>query len=308
MAAHFNQSIITALKDAVVKVFWKKDDLRTLFAVAGVPPALIQAQNWDLVKYKILSPIIDDLNSKEQGLGPLRRILQETLSFRDGSHLLWCSDGQRLKRKAEESLKRLREVVKDHDAAKQSEEEQRTLIRRRKEEANKYRAFNEKLTGLKAQFINFHSKTDHNERGYDLECMLNELFTLFDLTPRSLFRRKGEQIDGAFALDRDHYLVEAKWQKKQVALSDLRDLDGAVGSSLDNTLGLFISIEGFSEQGIEAYLQGNRPRIMCMDGSDLFMVLDGRIDLLALLQRKKEVVVQKKRIFTSANDILLGKF
>jgi hypothetical protein len=41
-----------------------------------------------------------------------------------------------------------------------------------------------------------------------------------------------------------HYLLEAKWTKDRVNLGDLRDLDGAVGSSLDNTLGLFISIEG----------------------------------------------------------------
>lgn len=51
-------------------------------------------------------------------------------------------------------------------------------------------------------------------------------------------------------LDRDHYLLEAKWTKDLVNLGDLRDLDGAVGSSLDNTLGLFISVEGFSKEGI----------------------------------------------------------
>ncbi len=109
-------------------------------------------------------------------------------------------------------------------------------------------------------------------------------------------------------LDRDHNLVEAKWTKERVNLADLRDLDGAVGSSLDNTLGLFISVEGFSDEGVAAYLQGTRPRIVCMDGSDLFMVLDSRIDLADLLQRKKDIAVQKKVICVSANDIILGKF
>jgi hypothetical protein len=102
-------------------------------------------------------------------------------------------------------------------------------------------------------------------------------------------------------------LLEAKWTKDRVNLADLRDLDGAVGSSLDNTLGLFISVEGFSEEGITAYLQGNRPRIVCMDGADLFLVLEGRIDLADLLQRKKDIAVQKKNIYQSANDIILGR-
>lgn len=233
--------------------------------------------------------------------------MHETLSFKDGNHLLWCSDGQRLKKEAEESLTRLRDLVANHDAAKQTEKEEREAIARRKQETDKYRAFNDELAGLKARFIQFHSKSDHNERGYDLEKLLNELFTLFDLAPRAPFRRTGEQIDGAFVLDRDHYLLEAKWTKDRVNLGDLRDLDGAVGSSLDNTLGLFISIEGFSEQGISEYLQGNRPRIVCMDGADLFMVLDGRIDLADLLQRKKDIAVQKKKILVSANDIILGR-
>jgi len=39
---HFSQSILAALKEAVVKVFWKKDDVRGLFEVAGVPRSLIE--------------------------------------------------------------------------------------------------------------------------------------------------------------------------------------------------------------------------------------------------------------------------
>jgi hypothetical protein len=68
-----------------------------------------------------------------------------------------------------------------------------------------------------------------------------------------------------------------------------------------------VPIEGFSEEGISAYLQGARPRLVCVDGSDLFMVHDGRIDLADLFQRKKDTAVQKKKIYISANDIILGK-
>jgi hypothetical protein len=50
---HFSQNILGSLKDAVVKVFWKKDDLRALFEVAEVPQSIINAQNWDLYKFKI---------------------------------------------------------------------------------------------------------------------------------------------------------------------------------------------------------------------------------------------------------------
>jgi len=106
------------------------------------------------------------------------------------------------------------------------------------------------------------TKNDEKERGYDLERLLNEIFALFELAPHSPFRRVGEQIDGAFLLDREHFLLEAKWQKKRCDLANLRDLDGAVSSSLDNTLGLFIAVSGFSEEALSGYIAGNRPRII----------------------------------------------
>ena len=148
------------------------------------------------------------------------------------------------------------------------------------------------------------SKQDENERGYDLEKLLNEAFALFELAPHSPFKRVGEQIDGAFVLDKEHFLLEAKWHKQRSNLAHLRDLDGAVSSSLDNTLGLFLAVAGFTEEALSGYLAGNRPRMICMDGGDLMLVLDGRIDLPELLFRKKEIAAQRRRIFVSANDII----
>ena len=82
VAGHFNHDVIQALNDAVVKVFWTKKDLRRLLDIAGVDQRLINAQDWQNYKYHIVSPIIDQLNIAEDGLGPLRRILQETLRYK----------------------------------------------------------------------------------------------------------------------------------------------------------------------------------------------------------------------------------
>ena len=307
MAGHFSYDITASLKDAAVKVFWRKSDLRSMLTIAGVSQELITAQDWERYKYHVLSPIIDALNCEENGLGPLRRILHETLRFKKCDHLLRFNDGKKLKREAEHALEHLRALVKEHDAAKTTADEERETRRKRIEEAKKERAFQDKLADLRREYMHLLGETDEDQRGYSLEKLLNQLFQLFELAPHSPFKRKGEQIDGAFVLDREHFLVEAKWQKKQPNLSDLRDLDGAVSSSLDNTLGLFVSIHGFSPEAVPGYTQGNRPRIICMDGSDLMLVLEGRIDLAELLFRKKELAAQRRMIFVTANDIVLGR-
>jgi hypothetical protein len=307
MAGHFNHDIISGMKDAAVKVFWTRSDLRSMLTIAGVDQILINAQDWERYKYHILSPIIDTLNCNENGIGSLRRILHEILRYKKCDHLLRFNDGKKLKREAENALEHFRALVKEHDAAKVTEEEEREARRKRIDEAKKERAFQEKLEALQRQYMELVCEGDENSRGYSLEKLLNQLFQLFELAPHAPFKRHGEQIDGAFVLDREHFLLESKWQKKQPNLGDLRDLDVAVSSSLDNTLGLFVSVHGFAPEAVAGYIQGNRPRIICMDGGDLMLVVEGRIDLPELLFRKKELAAQRRMIFVTANDIVLGR-
>lgn len=304
---HFSDNILTSLQDAIINVFWRKKDMRALFERSGVSQSLVSGQDWGQYKYHILHPVLEALNRQVDGLGPLRALLKETLDYKDGEHLLWLQDGQKRKREAERCLEHLRLLVKDHDAAKRSKEEEQATRQKRLDESARGRAFQEKLSILKERFFSHFQNPDRQERGYRLEEILYDLFVLFELNPKSSFRRIGEQIDGAFSLDGDHYLLEAKWQKKKVNLSDLRDLDGAVDTSLDNTLGLFISINGFSSEAVEGYLQGHRPRIICMDGGDITYACEGRIDFCDLLRRKKDIAVQQRKILCSAANIVRGK-
>ena len=247
------------------------------------------------------------MNLTPEGIGPLRRVLHETLLYQNGRHLLRYPDGKERKRDAEEALAALRALVDAHNEARATAEDEAESRRLRAEEAQKQARFNERLEQLKADYLRLVSSSDEHARGFAFETLLNDLFLLFELAPNSSFRRRGEQIDGSFRLNGEHYLVEAKWTSQASNLGDLRDLDGAVGSSLDNTLGLFISINGFTSEAPEGYVQGNRPRLFCMDGSDLFLVLDQRIDLIELLGRKKDAAAQRRRILVSASDIIAGR-
>lgn len=304
---HFPDNVTAALKDAIINVFWKKKDVRSLFERCAVPSSLVSVQDWNAYKFNIVSPVVDALNASRNGLGSLRRMFQEALTYTDGKHLLWLPDGEKRRREAERSLEHLRLLVKDHDTTLKTKQEERQARQTDREIQKKGQAFQQKLDDIKTRFIKSYADNNPAQRGYSFEDILYELFCLFDLNPRAPFRRKGEQIDGAFVHDGDDFLLEAKWQSKKVDLADLRDLDGAVSSSLDNTLGLFVSINGFSDDAIAAYPQGSRPKMICMDGQDITFVSEGRIDLCDLLRRKRDIAVQKRRIFVSVVDVLAGK-
>ncbi len=75
---------------------------------------------------------------------------------------------------------------------------------------------------------------------------------------------------------RTDYLLEAKWQQRPVRAPDLDSLAGKLSRKLDNTLGLYLSINGYSEDAVRVHSSGRRLMLL-MDGSDLMAVLEGRI-------------------------------
>lgn len=307
MIRHYPDNVMAALKNALVNVFWTKKHLRELFDRCQVPQPLVLAQDWNGFKYHIIDPILSNLNCTDDGIGPLRRILAETLNYKDGNHLLWLQDGQKRKQEAERSLEHLRVLVEKHDNELRKEREEQARRRTEAQEVRASQAFYVQLRSLRDRFLAYFASTAAQARGIDLETLLYDLFNLFDLQPRGPFRLRGEQIDGAFVLDGVDFLLEAKWEKDPVSLNDLRDLDGAVASNLDNTLGLFVSINGFSEDALQRYREGNRPRIICMDGADLMLVLENKVELPDLLRRKRSMAAQRGEVFIPARRILLGE-
>lgn len=104
-----------------------------------------------------------------------------------------------------------------------------------------------------------------------------DVFSLYEIPTQSSFKRNegGEQIDGAFRLEGWYYLVECKWTQK---LTDIRQLDSLSGKLLRSgkqTLGLFLSMNGWSENVIPLLKQNQDKSIILMDGYDLRCVLDG---------------------------------
>lgn len=129
------------------------------------------------------------------------------------------------------------------------------------------------------------------------------LFGIFDLDPKASFRTAGEQIDGSFSFEGTDYLFEAKWEDKPTERRDLDTFDGVIRRKLENTLGLFLSINGYSEDGVKTY-SGGRSLMILMDGADLMAVLEGRIDLVTLLLRKRRHASQTGNIYLKVHELL----
>jgi hypothetical protein len=98
--------------------------------------------------------------------------------------------------------------------------------------------------------------------------------------------------------------MDAKWEKSPIGAREIRNFKEQVESKLDNTLGLFISINGFTEEGVQA-VQRSRPNLILLDGEDLSAALEGLIDLRELLNRKLRHAAQTGNIYRRYRDTVM---
>ena len=297
---------IQALKEALTYAYWYKSDLRSFLTHTITDSAILSRLNWNDYKRNIVGSLVDHLARHEDVYQrQLLTLMTETANISDFSHLARLDDGADKVRKAEAAVGALRSQIRGH---KDLLAEQEAIERRRAEAHRKMMevtSVRERIDELTKEYLALLSSGNPQERGFKLEKILRALFEIFDLDPKASFRITGEQIDGAFTFEGTDYLLEAKWQKDPVGANDLDSLAGKLSRKLENTLGLFLSINGFSSDGVEAHSSGRRLLIL-MDGSDLMAVLEGRIDLIQLLLRKRREASQTGNIYLRIHEILSG--
>lgn len=295
---------LLALKQALTDVYWYKSDLRSFLTSTLSKPEILARVNWEDYKRNIVTIVVDFLSKNEDRFqADLIRLMTEVARIDDFEHLLRLEDGRAKAQRARQSVAAIRKYV-GKPSSTQDEDEQIEQRRRVAYEALvRTSAVRDKLKELTQQYFGLLSSKDAHKRGYSLERLLRELFTLFDLDPGASFKVTGEQVDGAFTFQSTDYLLEAKWQKEPVAAAALDSLAGKLVRKLDNTLGLYLSINGYSEDGVRQHSSGRRLMIL-MDGSDLMAVLEGRIDLIQLLLRKRRHASQTGNIYLKIHELL----
>lgn len=157
-----------------------------------------------------------------------------------------------------------------------------------------------KLAHLKGEVIRLSEMTPQ-ARGYAFEAFLGSLFDLYGMRAKASFRNLGEQIDGSFVFANEVYLLEAKWHNTQTGVSDLHAFHGKVSEKAAWARGLFISHSGFTEEGLRAF--GQAKRVVCMDGFDIYEMLDRGLPFDQVLGQKIRRAAETGRPFISVRDL-----
>lgn len=288
---------VNALIDALACIYWFKPPLKR-FIVNSITGSdllkLVNSINFEDVttsKRAIVERLFNYIGRDQiRHTTDILALLENVSNFNDYSHF----NHQKIRnpeekiQTAKRAVAAVRECVKPYIEDIQREKE---IIREReqnKQDAAEKTAFASNLKSLHDDYCKLVCSSEKQTRGYALEKLLFQLFTLFNFDPTPPFKTKFDQIDGAFSFDGTEYLLEAKWTDGFSTTAELDAFDSQINSrTLDNTLGVFISINDFAPNAIEAY-SNRRHRLLLVKGVELIGILRGETSLPELLKEKKK--------------------
>jgi len=213
---------------------------------------------------------------------------------------------------ARATVQKARELLGTIELMEEREARQRDLARKEeiaRLERERAELIRRESDLLLMMFDELAMKSDKPQRrGYLLQDLLLRTFDLHEFPVVRPFTRNAgaEQIDGAFTMDGWHYLVECRWRSK---LADIRELDGLHGQivrSGKQAMGLFLSINGWSDNVPSMLKQNPDKSIILMEGYDLRCVLARRIDLRDFLAAKLASLNIEGEPFLGAAEFLKG--
>jgi hypothetical protein len=295
--------VINALKEALRNAYWYKRDLRQFMLAAAVPAEIVNNKGWDddtRYKVSIVAQILEELLAMgDEGIGPMRRLIRGVLEIPNFDHLARLEDGASKVTAARSSVEAPRTIVRRNSAS-----EPPPSVRGRTNSAGEAaKKLNEVLGVLQRRFAELTAMTEPQRRGIEFEVFLRDLFLAHDLDPRGSFRIVGEQIDGAFEFEGTQFLLEAKWESSRIGVAPLDAFVGKIDRKLDNTLGLFVALNGFTDEGLAAFVRGRLKLILC-SGEDIALVVQGLVDLRDMLKRKIRHAAQTGNPYLTGRDIL----
>lgn len=290
---------ISAVKEALSVIYWKKEDLQQFIKLTIDNSAIVSTINWSLTKREIVKELLNRMTNRiDIYESDLMNLVLAVTDFNDFNNLTyWDEDGTKTK-KAKEAVNRLRNLSKGFIQITKEQEDAK--IRKAKADLKTKSALSleQELYELKKEFNIIATNQNFNQRGFQLEKFLYKIFLLFDLEPKGSFKIHGEQIDGAFTFQNTDYLLEAKWAT-EVNRSDLATFCYKVETKFKNAAGLLISIDGVTKEAISSDFKS----IIIMDGIDLLAVLENRISLNDLLFKKRRKASETGNIYINFTQL-----
>ncbi len=284
MAAKITPRLIELTYEATLKSFWRKEALRKFVRASQVAEAHIATWSTDESKRDFLDRTFQKLQATDRGKAlvfQMARNLSELTTFPDLRN--WEDSGQKIA-DATKAVAELKAYLKVQDEETRSERDREQAKERAREERQKIQRSLTDKTKLQQRLDALHPAVGTQQGGYDFQDWFYDLLDYSEIQNRRPYVTNGRQIDGSLTLDGTTYLVELKFTASQASATDIDSLRAKVDDKADNTMGIMVSISGYSSVAI-AQASGRQTRILLLDAMHLYLFLSGATSFAEIISR-----------------------
>lgn len=300
MAAKITPRLIELTYEAALKSYWRKNALRKFLRASHVAESFVSSWAGDESKREVLDRLFQKLQATDKGnavIFQMARNLSEQTTFPDLRNWEDTSDKIQAAHKAVQELK---SYLKQQDTTIKSEKDRKEAQEKARKEREKIqRALTDK-SKLQQTLDAMNSKVGTQEGGYEFEGWFYELLDFSEIKNRKPYKTDGRQIDGSLTLDGTTYLVELKFTKEQSGATDIDSLKAKVNKMADNTMGIMVSISGYSSVAISD-ASGSKTTLLIMDASHLYLFLSGALKFSDIISRIRRHASQTGEAYLPTN-------
>jgi len=284
MTEELTPHFIELVYDAILKSFWRKRALARFLRQCGISAEFVSGWAPDETKRDLLDRLFPTLLRVQGGTTVVLRMgrfLAEQTSYPD---LQGWEDSDLKISAAQSAVAKLKAAIdarqRTEDDVRARDEARRHAAEVRAEAARSRRD----IQTLQERLEVLNTRLGTQQAGYDFQDWFFDLVDFFEIPNRRPYKHAGREIDGSITWDGMTYLMELKFTAGQAGAPDVHVFRGKVTGKADNTMGIMVSISGYSSVAVEAASEARTP-LLLIDHAHLYTVLRGVKRLEALIER-----------------------
>lgn len=302
MAAKVSPRFIELTYEALLKSYWRKEALRKFLRASHINEAHIATWSADESKRSFLDRTFERLQATDKGkalISEMARNLSEQTTFPDLRN--WEDSAQKIA-DATKAVAELKTYLTKQDEEVRSEKEREQSKARAREERARIIRSQTDLAKLQERLDNLHRAVGTQQGGYDFQDWFYDLLDYGEIQNRRPYVSNGRQIDGSATHEGTTYLVELKFTASQAGGPDIDSLRARVDDKADNTMGIMVSISGYSRVAISG-ASGRQTKLLILDAAHLYLFMSGSLGFGEIISRIRRHASQ-----TGEAYLPVGKF
>lgn len=284
MAAKITARLIELTYEAALKSYWRKEALRKFLRATHIAENHLATWAGDESKREFLDRTFSKLQASDRGkalIYEMARSLSEQTSFPDLR--TWEDSAQKIA-DAKQAVAELKVYLKQQDEEIRSEQDKEAAKARAREERQEIQRHTTDRAKLQKRLEDLTPAIGTQQGGYDFQDWFYDLLQFSEIPSRKPYVSNGRQIDGTLTNEGTTYLIELKFTSSQAGSTDIDSLKAKVDSKADNTMGVMVSISGYSSTAIEE-ASGRQSKLLLLDASHLYLFLQGVIKFSDIISR-----------------------